>query len=633
MLGKQEIKQLCRTPLRTLAFCLALCVVIGLVNVTVGMKLATEQAVADVDEQYTTVAVFPRIEAQYFATHEAYTQASTKASELYLALFNPLSSDTLQLEGVSAVDKHSHLLAYSDHLLPVTSEYLEAFDVRNELNRPNNLALLSVKCIDFSELGRGGAMGYQQGNMNYSYRFTVNRVELMHEDYTRPQEIWVESAINAKGTKPLFEIGENYWIWGYYEPTSNTSGKIFLPDSNAKVDLWETDRILYLDFPNSYNMQYSLPIVAEGDESTDLSAFWEKIVETVDIGVHSLRVVSADHVPGLLAFADGNTSIVSGEVFSEEDIAQGRQVAIISDLLAERNGLEVGDEIDLSFYHSLYYKGSGVVEANWQVYPSGLYGQSKYDFEKLSMKQFPMPATYNGTYTIVGIYSSDMGIVDDYRDLHPNTVLIPTALMGAHYSLTGYRELAYSFLIPNGGIEVLEEELATYGFEDFLEYYDGGYSAIMPHVKSMLDNTVFINNVVLVLWAIVVLAVLILFVCMQISAGRIKYRLGAGKGAIGREMTFTTVLTVLIAGVIGGLGSIVLYDKALAYMMQSNFTSFNTAFSTGSVNGEMLEQILTMLGQEPQFFVIASAVQIGILSILGAVICAIVSLRKTGFGR
>jgi hypothetical protein len=273
------------------------------------------------------------------------------------------------------------------------------------------------------------------------------------------------------------------------------------------------------------------------------------------------------------------------------------------------------------------------VEANWQVYPSGLYGQSRYDFEKLSTKQFPMPATYNGTYTIVGIYSSDMGIVDDYRDLHPNTVLIPTALMGVHYSLTGYRELAYSFLIPNGGIEVLEEELATYGFEDFLEYYDGGYSAIMPHVKSMLDNTVFINNVVLVLWAIVVFAVLILFVWMQIPAGRIKYRLGAEKGAIWREMTFTTVLTVLIAGVIGGLGSIVLYDKALAYMMQSNFTSFNTAFSTGSVNGEMLEQILTMLGQEPQFFVVASVVQVGILSILGAVICAIVSSRKTGFGR
>ena len=155
----------------------------------------------------------------------------------------------------------------------------------------------------------------------------------------------------------------------------------------------------------------------------------------------------------------------------------------------------------------------------------------------------------------------------------------------------------------------------------------------MPHVSSVQDGTVFANDVVLVLWVIVVLAVLILFVWMQIPAGRIKYRLGAGKGAIWREMTFTTVLTVLISGMIGCLGSILLYDKALVYMMQSDFTSFNTAFSSGSANGEMLEQILTMLGQETQFFVIASAVQVGILSILGAVICAIVSLRKTGFGR
>ena len=630
MLWKREVNQLWRTPLRTLAFVLALCAVIGLINVTMGMKLATGQALAEVEEQYTSVAMFPRITAQSFPDRDAYSRERERANQLYLDLF---SGESIQLEQVSAIDKHSHLLAYSNTLLPITSEYLAAGDVREVLNRPNNLALLSVTCTDCRELEISGMISVRPGNMKYSYQFAVNSVEVMHEDYARPREISVESDINAENKAPFFEVGKTYWIWGYYEPVNDTSGKLSMPDQNAQTDLWETEQMLYLNFPNDYDTQYYLPIAAEVGGNADLAAFWEKTVETVEIGVHSLRVISADNVKALLAFADGTTALIRGEAFSEEDIAQGRQVAIISDLLAERNGLAVGDTIDLSFYHSMYAKGAGVVEADWQVYPSDVFGRSRYDHEALSTEKFPVPATHNGVYTVVGIYSSDRGIVDDYRTLHPNTVLIPTSLMGAHYRMTGYREMDYSFLIPNGGIEALEAELASYGYGDMLEYYDSGYSVIMPHVSSMQDSTIFANNVVLVLWVIVVLAVLVLLVLMQIPAGRIKYRLGAGKRAIWREMTFTTVLTVLISGVAGGLGSILLYDKALTYMMQSDFTSFNTAFSSGSVNGEMLEQILTMLGQEPQFFVIASAVQIGILSVFGAVICAIVSLRKTGFGK
>ena len=43
MLWKHETKQLLRTPLRTLIFCLALAVVIGLLCVTLGLRLATER--------------------------------------------------------------------------------------------------------------------------------------------------------------------------------------------------------------------------------------------------------------------------------------------------------------------------------------------------------------------------------------------------------------------------------------------------------------------------------------------------------------------------------------------------------------------------------------------------------------
>ena len=62
--------------------------------------------------------------------------------------------------------------------------------------------------------------------------------------------------------------------------------------------------------------------------------------------------------------------------------------------------------------------------------------------------------------------------------------------------------------------------------------------------------------------------------------------------------------------------------------MQSDFTVFNTAFTVPSEHAEMLSQLLPMMGQEPRFFVIAAAVQTGILAILGAILCTIVSEHR-----
>ncbi|MDR2106630.1 MAG: ABC transporter permease [Coriobacteriales bacterium] len=53
------------------------------------------------------------------------------------------------------------------------------------------------------------------------------------------------------------------------------------------------------------------------------------------------------HAP-VLAIEEGKLSLVEGRVFSEDDIAEGRLVTLISDKFAETNALHVGDTISLS---------------------------------------------------------------------------------------------------------------------------------------------------------------------------------------------------------------------------------------------------------------------------------------------
>lgn len=654
LLWKQECKQLLRTPLRTFVFCLALAVVMGLLSITIGLLVATQSAVDMVEDGYTTVGTVPRVMSTQYASKDEYTAARERA----VRFANLLINDRITLENVKIVNRHSWLLAYDPLITPLTSATSSDEEYSFDLNMPQNLALFAVTCTEAvlqKEVPSAAAVGGIK--RIYSYSFDVNEAAVIHPDFNMPKQLTLTSDLYFEIADMIFEVGHSYWVWGYYDALSETSGILTLHPSitgttsnsrgeikegTLQIDRWEKERILYINQPFSAKMMYSLPVIGEYTGSdieyleADEAEMWRELIEVLTISMNSLRVCSANYIEGLHPFVHGNCRVIEGTAFSEEDIVEGRKVALISDVLSQKNNLQIGDTLDLSFYDTDWSVSSVGFSYSVEIgmlKPTKFYGASNNQYEELLKGQDEKPVWGNDAFfTVVGIYSTS-GWIDDYRVMHPNTVIVPqSTLMQAYYSVT-QPDMNMSLIIPNGGIEKVEEELATYGYEELLEYYDGGYSVIMPNVVSIDESVVFVNNIVLGLWVIVVIAVLTMLVLMQIPAGRVKYRLGAGKRAICGQMMFATLLTVLVSGVGGCVGSILFYDRALNGMMQSDFTSFNTAFSSGSANGEMLEQILSMLGQEAQFFVLVSAVQVGILSILGAVICAIVSLRKTGFGQ
>ena len=624
MLWKHEGKQLLRTPLRTAAFCLALAVVIGLLCITLGLQTATARAVTEVEEQYTTIAVLK--------------------SGRTLIMRNPFYMDMfvhkkLTLTNLQSVERHSSLLAHNASVKTVTSADFPDGTV-GKLDQPNNLSLFAVTCTG-QGFQRNDTMHLPSGSKKavkiYDYQFRVEEVGHLHGDMPTPQTLSLTSNLNLSGGLPIFEEGKRYWVCGYYEPNSDTHGVLTLCDERyMQTDLWETSDVIYMPCPR-YGEQYLYRIAMIGKyggalsaiSDTEVRAMWEKTRECLEISTHSLLIRSADNVSSLLQFASGEVKMLQGTGFSEEDISKENKVAIVSEVLAEKNGWQVGDTVELHFYGSNFYFPWTFTEGK-QPYPDSIYGDSKMHHIELFSEPKMSASMADGSYTVVGIYSCENGIVEDYHGMHPNTVIVPQSVLPNTFS-TSVDAIDYTLLLPNGSIDAFEEELISYGHGEIMEYYDGGYSVIMPNVRSIRDSAAFVNSVVLGLWAVVILAVLVFFVMMLLPAGRIKYSLGVGRGAIFGHMTFSTLLMILVSGTVGCAGSVLLYGRALRWMMQTEFTSFNTAFSTASAHTEMLEQLLTMLDREPRFFLIAAVVQMGILALLGTVLCAIVSLRKTGF--
>ena len=623
MLWTHEGKQLLRTPLRTVAFCLALATVIGLFSITLGLQTATAHAVTAVEDQYTTIGVMkPKPEV---------------SDPLYKALF---TQKTLTLTQLKSIQRNSTLLAYEPSLQTVTSAGISDGMVE-KYDQPNNLALFAVTCTGQSYLKNTTQIMSTSGSKKtvkvYDYRFRVKEVGHLHAEMPIPQTVSIESGLNLPGGLPIFEEGETYWVCGYYEPGIQSHGVLTLQkERDLQTDLWETSGVIYKNMP-LYDTQYRVAMIGtysgplEEIKDAEVREMWENMRECLEISTHSLIVRSADDVSGLLPFVTNSTRILQGRVFTEEDIEQENRVVIISEILAENNGLEVGDTLALSFYTSTF-NFLAVSMRGDLPYPDNLYGESKQNHKTLLANPEWSASVADGSYTVIGIYSSENGIVDDYQALHPNTVIVPQSAMARHFSINSHA-LDYTFILPNGGIDAFEAELESHGYGGVMDYDDGGYSVIMPNVKTIRDSAGFVNGIVTALWLIVVLAVLFFFILMQIPAGRVKYRLGTGRRAIWGEMSFSAVLLLVISGAVGCLGSILLYDRALGWMMSTEFTSFNTAFSTQSAHAEMLEQLLTLLGQTPSFFVLAAACQVGVLAVLSVTLSAAVAFRKSGWNR
>jgi len=73
-----------------------------------------------------------------------------------------------------------------------------------------------------------------------------------------------------------------------------------------------------------------------------------KVARTLPVTNNSVLVTGTNDLIALLPFHQQELYIIDGRVFTPEEYAQGSRVVVISELMAKRVGVEVGDTIDLS---------------------------------------------------------------------------------------------------------------------------------------------------------------------------------------------------------------------------------------------------------------------------------------------
>lgn len=339
----------------------------------------------------------------------------------------------------------------------------------------------------------------------------------------------------------------------------------------------------------------------EGDE-------WKQAIRQLEIQYHCVTVLGTELVEGIYSFHEGDCFVSQGRSFTPKEYEEGANSCIISETTALASGLEVGDEIELSFYWGEDYDAAFVDEQGC-----------------LTTESYSEKAGVSGdakTYRIVGIYRQSRLWEESVYSFKPNTIFVPgRSLAEPYHSGLGFGGAFVSLIIPNGKVEEVKAAFAQQGYpEDIFLFYDNGYAEIEDTISGFLHSSMQLFGVSALVCVMALAVYLAVFVFRQRRTAGLMLSLGSGRRYTRRSIFALAMLPVGISTVIGALAGLFFMDAVIRRVFSAAAELMSTSFSSGSTAGHaMLDNVMISL---PYMSIPAALAQ---MLLYGAVIFACVA--------
>lgn len=312
-----------------------------------------------------------------------------------------------------------------------------------------------------------------------------------------------------------------------------------------------------LNVPEEYRAYADRPLTHIEDEErlTECEAyeFYFKAAETYRVLTNHLRIVADSEPENAAPFYLGETHLIEGSFYSEEENA-----CILSEYLCYKMGLEIGDEWAVNLYATT--EGRGAETSFW------------HDEGYIEQR----------VYHVVGIYQNATGMY--------STVFVPKA----EDIVWPQRTIDYTVCrvrLQNDGVQEYLNAIEPYLLGSMrVTVYDQGYA----HAKEAIHSLMETARVLTYVCAAVTLALLFLFAWMflqkQRDSARIMRNLGTAAGNTMLYLLFSAAIVLLIAGVLGGVFGALLSDRVILTTYEHALleNTLDVRFSDLAVKGESL---------------------------------------------
>lgn len=512
MIFRNSILSIIRSKGKTALFTLLIFALTLVLALGISVWASVAQFLEDCDDYYTTIGLVEYMGTGY-PNDTAYDDAMAKA----LVSFEP--SVIVKDDSVFTWETPARALGYVDGFW------------RTDTLMPNRM--YSVLVI---------------GNASFDARDKIYSAIVMKSIYSLKSKD--DTIIYIDGNFGEFEPDRYYLVFGevYY----GRSPLLHLRAATYENAVAEANG---LDIPRM------IDITADGDDGKfftipeDSSIM--QVARTLPVTNNSVLVSGTDNLMALLPFHQQELYIVDGRAFTQEEYDQGSQVAVVSDLLAARLGVGIGDTINLSAAIS---DQPGVYNSYWVA--DGF--------------------AFQAPFTIVGIMNTVMD--KSWYVYVPKSSGIPWSEFPIGYTVG-------QAVINNENAPEFYSRMAPYINGRFLlTIYDQGYSTVAIPYQTILRIARIVTGVCTLVELALIVLFGFLFVYRQRDTSETMLMLGAGKVRVCGYFLFSSGFISLVAAIAGAAAGYWLHDGIISLVIRAadRYQLIDSRFSNGSLTTSRL---------------------------------------------
>lgn len=346
--------------------------------------------------------------------------------------------------------------------------------------------------------------------------------------------------------------------------------------------------------PEEYHERYAEPTIvhlegtAEEFLASEEGALWREALYNIEINSHAFPVIGVEDMNQIADFAQSKAAIVAGRDFTAQELSGGAKVCIMSQSLAEQNGLAVGDSLRVQHFENdpgVPYQ-INISEGNGSAKPVAY-----FFFDRT------MDLQEAEEYTIIGLYDQEIEweyVGDNLYCFSPNTIFVPESAVSARMDY-GYAAFFRSFMLHNGTIDEFQLAASEAGYAGMFYFNDNGYSAVGENLDFYKDSVGRALIVGICVYAVVILLFFLFFPMQQKPTLRIMETLGSKCSTQRKHMMFYCSAILIPGTMMGILAGALSWKYVVNSLLQSSDTVIEVTvrFSTMLAVG-VIQLILTL---------------------------------------
>ena len=319
-------------------------------------------------------------------------------------------------------------------------------------------------------------------------------------------------------------------------------------------------------------------------EDTKNDPVWAEYTQAVEYEGHSFAVTLTEDISLIPAWHAGSMYLYDGRMITEAEYASGARVCMVSSRMAELQGWQVGDSLDMHLYACDTFFDTALIDDETQLPPmlNANYYQNCGGFFQ------------EDTYEIVGIFGqTSLGDIGDTAEevfYNPwNSIYIP-ANAAPNAPEGPIQPSLITIELKNGSIEEFKAAVEEMGLTDQtpgeyeikFSYFDQGYSKIADSLQEMNRNAKLLLGLSAVLLTVTMILTAFLFSRQHRHSAGILRLLGGSRGQAFAAILACAAAVAAAGGILGTILGGTLTQSVGASILGDTAESAAVALHTGA---------------------------------------------------